>query len=164
MLAASGHPVSPITLRSWVYRGHISRQEGGYDLREILDYITRRDQKEPPMPIDGPTLAHMIAQEAASSPYTDVILPKVPHSPTLKVVQFDPEHSMAGAAVLVELRKGQTTTLILRQIVPSDVRLTPHWKCHDNGIHELSIRDEDGKLYGMAYQAPLPKLDDEEIS
>lgn len=44
MLAASGHPVSPITLRSWVYRGHISRQEGGYDLREILDYIERREK------------------------------------------------------------------------------------------------------------------------
>lgn len=47
MLAASGHPVSPITLRSWVYRGHISRQEGGYDLREILDYIERRESTMP---------------------------------------------------------------------------------------------------------------------
>lgn len=43
MLAASGHPVSPITLRSWVYRGHISRQEGGYDLREILTYLDSRE-------------------------------------------------------------------------------------------------------------------------
>lgn len=46
MLAASGHPVSPITLRSWVYRGHISRQAGGYDLGQILKYIERRTMDE----------------------------------------------------------------------------------------------------------------------
>lgn len=45
ILAASGHPVSPITLRSWVYRGHISRQDGGYDLAEILKYIKIRENR-----------------------------------------------------------------------------------------------------------------------
>src|SRR5438445_11939514 len=44
-LAASGHPVSPITLRSWVHRGHISRQEGGYDLAEIVKYSEIRENR-----------------------------------------------------------------------------------------------------------------------
>lgn len=34
--------VSPITLRSWVKRGHITRGPGGYDLREVCAYLDRR--------------------------------------------------------------------------------------------------------------------------
>ena len=35
----------PATLRSWVHRGHISRGEGGYDLREILAYLDARENR-----------------------------------------------------------------------------------------------------------------------
>jgi len=44
MLAASGHPVSPITLRSWKHRKRISRGPG-YDLAEILRYIEIRENR-----------------------------------------------------------------------------------------------------------------------
>ncbi|WP_326565090.1 hypothetical protein VSH64_24925 [Amycolatopsis rhabdoformis] len=37
--------VTPTTLRSWVYRGHITRdpKTDGYDLHEILTYLESRD-------------------------------------------------------------------------------------------------------------------------
>jgi hypothetical protein len=35
--------IRPVTLRLWVHRGHITRGPGGYDLREILAYISKRD-------------------------------------------------------------------------------------------------------------------------
>ncbi|WP_027945966.1 hypothetical protein [Amycolatopsis taiwanensis] len=35
--------VSAGALRNWVYRGHITRGAGGYDLAEILAYLERRD-------------------------------------------------------------------------------------------------------------------------
>jgi hypothetical protein len=41
-LRQSGHEISSSTLRMWVNRGHITRGAGGYDLREILDYLDRR--------------------------------------------------------------------------------------------------------------------------
>lgn len=41
-LHQSGHDLTPATLRSWVKRGHITRGDGGYDLREILAYLDRR--------------------------------------------------------------------------------------------------------------------------
>jgi hypothetical protein len=41
-LRQSGHEVSSSTLRMWVYRGHITRGTGGYDLAEILAYLDRR--------------------------------------------------------------------------------------------------------------------------
>jgi hypothetical protein len=43
-LRQSGHHLSPVTLRSWVRRGHITRGPGGYDLREILDYLDQRSR------------------------------------------------------------------------------------------------------------------------
>ncbi|WP_409186708.1 hypothetical protein F9C11_21705 [Amycolatopsis sp. VS8301801F10] len=39
--------ITPATLRQWVRRGHITRGDGGYNLREILDYLDRRDAKIP---------------------------------------------------------------------------------------------------------------------
>lgn len=45
MLAASGHPVTTSTLRSWVHRGHITRGPGGYDLHQILTYIEHRETR-----------------------------------------------------------------------------------------------------------------------
>lgn len=41
-LRQSGITLSPATLRKWVERRHITRGPGGYDLREILDYLDRR--------------------------------------------------------------------------------------------------------------------------
>lgn len=41
-LRQSGHQLSAATLRKWVQRKHITRGPGGYDLREILDYVTAR--------------------------------------------------------------------------------------------------------------------------
>ncbi len=35
----SGYPCTSATLRSWVRRGHITRQPGGYDLAEITVYL-----------------------------------------------------------------------------------------------------------------------------
>jgi hypothetical protein len=35
--------IKTTTLRSWVHRGHITRGDGGYDLREILTYIEQRE-------------------------------------------------------------------------------------------------------------------------
>lgn len=34
--------VTPGALRNWVWRGHITRGEGGYDLDEIRRYLERR--------------------------------------------------------------------------------------------------------------------------
>lgn len=34
--------ITPGALRNWVYRGHITRGRGGYDLGEILAYLERR--------------------------------------------------------------------------------------------------------------------------
>ncbi|SFO60013.1 hypothetical protein [Amycolatopsis rubida] len=39
--------VTPATLRQWVRRGHITRGDGGYNLREIVAYLDRRDAKIP---------------------------------------------------------------------------------------------------------------------
>ncbi|GAB3376316.1 hypothetical protein GCM10027360_53090 [Amycolatopsis echigonensis] len=36
--------VGSATLRQWVRRGHITRGDGGYSLREILAYIDRRER------------------------------------------------------------------------------------------------------------------------
>lgn len=36
--------ITASALRTWVWRNHITRGPGGYDLREILDYITQRDR------------------------------------------------------------------------------------------------------------------------
>ncbi|MFI6302157.1 hypothetical protein ACIBCH_09820 [Amycolatopsis thailandensis] len=33
------------TLRKWVQRGHITRGGGGYDLKEILNYLDSRESK-----------------------------------------------------------------------------------------------------------------------
>ncbi|MFB9687688.1 hypothetical protein [Amycolatopsis plumensis] len=38
--------IKPPTLRKWVERGHITRGDGGYDLREILTYLEQREQQE----------------------------------------------------------------------------------------------------------------------
>ncbi|WP_086853383.1 hypothetical protein [Amycolatopsis kentuckyensis] len=35
--------ICPATLRQWVRRGHLTRGDGGYDLREVLAYLERRD-------------------------------------------------------------------------------------------------------------------------
>ncbi|RSN65433.1 hypothetical protein DMH01_03390 [Amycolatopsis sp. WAC 04182] len=35
--------LKPATLRKWVQRGHITRGDGGYDLREILVYLDGRE-------------------------------------------------------------------------------------------------------------------------
>lgn len=35
--------VSAGAVRNWVYRGHITRGDGGYDLAEILTYLERRE-------------------------------------------------------------------------------------------------------------------------
>jgi hypothetical protein len=42
-LSQSGISLSPATLRSWVHRGHITRGAGGYCIREIREYLDRRD-------------------------------------------------------------------------------------------------------------------------
>jgi len=42
-LAQSGIELRPATLRSWVYRGHISRGSGGYCVTEIREYLEARD-------------------------------------------------------------------------------------------------------------------------
>lgn len=34
--------IGAATLRKWVERGHITRGDGGYDLREILTYLEHR--------------------------------------------------------------------------------------------------------------------------
>jgi hypothetical protein len=34
--------ITPGALRNWVWRGHITRGPGGYDLGEILGYLERR--------------------------------------------------------------------------------------------------------------------------
>ncbi|WP_033288265.1 hypothetical protein [Amycolatopsis jejuensis] len=39
--------IGPATLRQWVRRGHITRGDGGYSLREILAYLDRRDARIP---------------------------------------------------------------------------------------------------------------------
>lgn len=46
MLTQSGYDLSATTLRSWVYRGHITRGPGGYCVREIREYIERREQRD----------------------------------------------------------------------------------------------------------------------
>lgn len=33
-------------LRNWVYRGHITRGPGGYDLAEVLAYLERRESDQ----------------------------------------------------------------------------------------------------------------------
>jgi hypothetical protein len=50
--------VKPATLRKWVQRGHLTRGPSGYDLREILDYLQRRENTMQPgsyieCPVDG---------------------------------------------------------------------------------------------------------------
>lgn len=50
-LHQSGYDVGPGALRTWVWRGHITRGPGGYDLAEILAYVQRRaGQHEAPAP------------------------------------------------------------------------------------------------------------------
>lgn len=44
-LSQSGYHVRPATLRSWVRRGHITRGDGGYCIREIRLYIDRRETR-----------------------------------------------------------------------------------------------------------------------
>lgn len=41
LLAGSGVPVRPATLRQWKTRGHLSKGDG-YDVAEILEYATAR--------------------------------------------------------------------------------------------------------------------------
>jgi hypothetical protein len=41
-LHQSGHVITPAALRNWVYRGHVTRGPGGYDLEEIVAYLDRR--------------------------------------------------------------------------------------------------------------------------
>lgn len=47
--------ITPAALRKWVQRQHITRGPGGYDLAEILNYLTKRDTPtpavEPPAPM-----------------------------------------------------------------------------------------------------------------
>lgn len=38
----SSYAVQAGTLRQWVHRGHIGRGRGGYDLAEVLHYLTTR--------------------------------------------------------------------------------------------------------------------------
>jgi hypothetical protein len=42
--------ITATTLRTWVHRGHITRGTGGYDLREILTYITTRERTMDELP------------------------------------------------------------------------------------------------------------------
>lgn len=44
-LRQSGYTLSPATLRSWVHRGHITRTKEGYCLREIREYIDKREER-----------------------------------------------------------------------------------------------------------------------
>lgn len=45
-LRQSGYHLSPVTLRQWVHRGHITRGPGGYCLAEIVAYIDRRQDTQ----------------------------------------------------------------------------------------------------------------------
>ncbi|GGM75694.1 hypothetical protein GCM10012275_52990 [Longimycelium tulufanense] len=44
-LRRSGWNIRPATLRSWAHRGYIRRTATGYDLRSILEYVTRRTER-----------------------------------------------------------------------------------------------------------------------
>lgn len=44
-LRQSGYHVTASTLRSWVRRGHITRGKGGYCVREIADYLDKRERE-----------------------------------------------------------------------------------------------------------------------
>lgn len=48
MLAQSGYQLSACTLRKWVQRGHITRGKGGYCVREIREYIDKREGRDTP--------------------------------------------------------------------------------------------------------------------
>lgn len=55
-LHQSGQDVTPAALRNWVWRGHITRGPGGYDLAEILAYLDRREtngRDRTPCPLDS---------------------------------------------------------------------------------------------------------------
>lgn len=43
LLEQSGRPIAPASLRNWTRRGHITRTAEGYDPREILAYLDKRD-------------------------------------------------------------------------------------------------------------------------
>lgn len=43
LLEQSGRPIQPASLRNWTRRGHITRTDEGYDPREVLAYVERRE-------------------------------------------------------------------------------------------------------------------------
>ncbi|MFC0438772.1 hypothetical protein [Kutzneria buriramensis] len=45
-LRQSGYAIAAATLRSWVFRGHITRTDDGYDLDEITSYLDRRAEDD----------------------------------------------------------------------------------------------------------------------
>jgi hypothetical protein len=45
-LRQSGYHLSPSTLRSWIKRGRINRHPEGYCLKEIEEYLTKRDEDQ----------------------------------------------------------------------------------------------------------------------
>lgn len=52
--------VKHAALRTWVYRRHITRGTGGYDLREILVYLDRRSH-----PVVTGRVSHLTAAQGA---------------------------------------------------------------------------------------------------
>lgn len=44
LLHDSGYTITAGALRQWVYRGHITRGKGGYDLAEIVAYLDARER------------------------------------------------------------------------------------------------------------------------
>jgi len=46
--ARTGRPhlvIKPASLRNWTRRGYVTRTPEGYDLREVMAYIERREQR-----------------------------------------------------------------------------------------------------------------------
>jgi hypothetical protein len=152
--------IKAVTLRLWVYRGHITRGPGGYDLREILDYLDSRENTVPE--IDASALAYLIAQDSINAvARTGFDLSDVPNQPTLAVLPLDADAKQVSAAVLVDLGGGYMTHLTLRKILAAGLDVEAQHVRRDDGCHELRLVDSTGQLYGLAMAAPQPKLDDE---
>lgn len=48
VLHAHGYTITAATLRQWVKRGHITRGPGGYCIREVREYLDRRESRDTP--------------------------------------------------------------------------------------------------------------------
>ncbi|WP_372672992.1 hypothetical protein [Amycolatopsis kentuckyensis] len=86
------------------------------------------------------------------------------NEPVMRRVALDEETAEVWAVVRVDLG-GSLTEIDVKRYVPAAAgELQARYARLDSGVQELRVADADGRVYGLAFAAPNPRPDDDEVT